>query len=38
MADGSRAIATGTSFATPIETAKLLTQPQAAPTTLALSS
>lgn len=38
MADGSKAIATGTSFAVPIETAKLLTQPQPAPTKLALSS
>ncbi len=40
MADGGNAIATGTSFATPIETAKLLTEPNpAAPApTLALSS
>jgi hypothetical protein len=36
MADGSEAIATGTSFAVPIETAKLLTEPKAK--TLALSS
>ena len=36
MADGSQAVATGTSFAVPIETAKLLTEPRAS--TLALSS
>ena len=36
MADGSQAIATGTSFAVPIETAKLLTEPKVK--TLALSS
>lgn len=36
MPNGSEAIATGTSFAAPIETAKLLTEPKAA--TLALSS
>ena len=38
MADGTRAIATGTSFAAPIETAKLLTQSQQPPATIALSS
>ena len=37
MANGSEAIATGTSFAVPIETAKLLTEPKAT-TTIALSS
>jgi hypothetical protein len=36
MANGTEAIATGTSFAVPIETAKLLTEPKA--TTIALSS
>lgn len=38
MANGSKAIATGTSFAVPIETAKLLNQSQSAPATIALSS
>ena len=36
LADGSKVVATGTSFAAPIETAKLLTEPKV--TTIALSS